>query len=279
MNGIGASPPQAGEGPFPSPYPLPGGWIGQELAASRLTRREGDPVSNGIGIGNGNGHGNEFRREGDGLEFLWDLFHRIYDVEGIVRVGGVGLLVVIVFVETGLMVGFFLPGDSLLVTAGLFAARGDLSMWSLNLLLSVAAIAGDTVGYAIGYRAGPRLFTREDSFWFNKKHLITTREFYDRHGGFTIVIARFLPILRTFAPVVAGVGAMRYVRFLSFNVFGGVGWVLSLTSAGYLLGRIVPNIDQHIHVVVAVVIALSLLPGAIKLVRERLRARAPAASD
>jgi len=213
------------------------------------------------------------------LEFLWELFHRIYDVEGLVRVGGLAALVAIVFVETGLMVGFFLPGDSLLVTAGLFAARGDLDMWSLNVLLSLAAIVGDTVGYAIGYRAGPRLFTREDSFWFNKRHLITTREFYERRGPFTIVIARFLPILRTFAPVVAGVGAMRYARFLSYNIFGGIGWVASLTCAGYFLGRLVPNIDRHIHVVIAVVIVLSLLPGVIKVVWGRLRARAPTASD
>ena len=218
-------------------------------------------------------------KEGESLEFLWDLFHRIYDVEGIVRVGGVALLVVIVFVETGLMVGFFLPGDSLLVTAGLFAARGDLSMWSLTTWLSLAAIAGDSVGYGIGARAGPHIFTREDSFWFSKKHLVTTKEFYERHGGYTIAIARFLPILRTFAPVVAGVGAMRYPRFLSYNVFGGIGWVLSMTSAGYFLWRVVPDIDRHIPVVIAAVIGLSLLPGGIKFARDRWRFRGSAASD
>ena len=211
------------------------------------------------------------------MEFLWELVHRIYDVESMVRAGGLTLLVVIVFVETGLMVGFFLPGDSLLVTAGLFAARGDLSMWSLIVLLSLAAIAGDTVGYGIGARAGPRVFTREDSFWFNKKHLATTRDFYDRHGAFTIVIARFLPIVRTFAPVVAGVGAMSYPRFLSYNVFGGIGWVLSMTCAGFFLGRIVPNIDSHIHLVIAIVIALSLLPAFIRFVLHRWKGRVPAA--
>ncbi len=210
------------------------------------------------------------------MEFLWDLFHRIYDVEGIVRVGGLALMVAIVFAETGLMVGFFLPGDSLLVTAGLFAARGDLSMWSLNVLLSLAAIVGDSVGYGIGARAGPRLFTREDSLWFHKKHLVTARDFYDRHGGFTIVIARFMPILRTFAPVVAGVGTMTYPRFLSYNVFGGIGWVVSMTSVGYFLGRTVPNIDQHIHLVIVIVIVLSLLPGGIRLARERWKVRQPA---
>ena len=212
----------------------------------------------------------------DPMEFLWELFHRIYDVEALVRVGGLALLIGIVFVETGLMVGFFLPGDSLLVTAGLFAARGDLSMWSLNVFLSLAAIAGDTLGYGIGARLGPRVFTREDSLFFNKKHLITTQEFYDRHGGFTIVVARFMPILRTFAPVVAGVGAMRYPRFISYNVFGGIGWVASMTSIGYFLGRTVPNIDRHIHVVIAIVIFLSLLPGIIKLVRDRWKVGEPA---
>ncbi len=210
------------------------------------------------------------------MESLWDLFHRIYDVEGIVRVGGLALMVAIVFAETGLMVGFFLPGDSLLVTAGLFAARGDLSMWSLNVLLSLAAIVGDSVGYGLGARAGPRLFTREDSLWFHKKHLVTTRDFYDRHGGFTIVIARFMPIVRTFAPVVAGVGAMTYPRFLSYNVIGGIGWVVSMTSVGYFLGRTVPNIEQHIHLVIVIVIVLSLLPGGIRLARERWKVRPPA---
>ena len=211
------------------------------------------------------------------MEFLWNLFHQIYNVEGLVRVGGLALIVAIVFAETGLMVGFFLPGDSLLVTAGLFAARGDLSMLTLNLFVSLAAIAGDTVGYWIGAKAGPRIFTRDDSIWFNKKHLLTTQEFYDRHGGFTIVIARFMPILRTFAPVVAGVGTMRYPRFLAYNVFGGIGWVLSMTTIGYLLGRAVPNIDRHIHVVIVIVIFLSLLPAIIKVVRERWKVRYPAA--
>ncbi len=211
------------------------------------------------------------------MEFLWALFHQIYNVEGLVRAGGLALIVTIVFVETGLMVGFFLPGDSLLVTAGLFAARGDLSLLTLNLFVSLAAIAGDTAGYWIGAKAGPRIFTRDDSIWFNKKHLLTTQDFYDRHGGFTIVIARFMPILRTFAPVVAGVGAMRYRRFLAYNVFGGIGWVLSMTTIGYFLGRTVPNIDRHIHVVIVVVIFLSLLPGIIKVVRERWKLRQPAA--
>ncbi len=207
------------------------------------------------------------------MEWLWQLFHRIYDVEALVRVGGLMALIAIVFVETGLLVGFFLPGDSLLVTAGLFAARGDLELWSIFVFVSLAAILGDALGYTIGARTGPRIFTREDSLLFHKKHLITTKEFYDRYGGITIVLARFMPIVRTFAPLVAGVGGMPYRRFAFYNVAGGIGWVVSMTSLGYFLGRAIPDIDRHIHVVIAAVIFLSLLPGIIKFARERLKLR------
>jgi membrane-associated protein len=207
------------------------------------------------------------------MEFLWDLFHRIYDVEFLVRTGGLVALIVIVFVETGLLVGFFLPGDSLLVTAGIFAARGDLDLVTLNASLSLAAIAGDSVGYWIGVRTGPKIFTREDSLFFNRKHLISAKEFYERHGGFTIFIARFMPIIRTFAPVVAGVGAMQYRKFIAYNVFGGIFWVLSMTLAGYFLGTLVPNIQERIHLVIAIVIVLSLLPAIIKFFSERSKAR------
>ncbi|HWX78354.1 MAG TPA: VTT domain-containing protein [Candidatus Acidoferrales bacterium] len=207
------------------------------------------------------------------MEFLWDLFHRIYDVEFLVRTGGLVALIVIVFVETGLLVGFFLPGDSLLVTAGIFAARGDLDLVTLNASLSLAAIAGDSVGYGIGVRTGPKIFTREDSLFFNRKHLISAKEFYERHGGFTIFIARFMPIIRTFAPVVAGVGAMPYRKFIAYNVFGGIFWVLSMTLAGYFLGTLVPNIQERIHLVIAIVIVLSLLPAIIKFFSERSKAR------
>jgi len=193
----------------------------------------------------------------------------------LVRWGGYVALAVIVFTETGLLIGFFLPGDSLLITAGLVAAAGGLDIWLLNVLLSAAAIVGDSVGYAIGYRAGPHIFTREDSRWFSKKHLVRTREFYERHGAKTIVIARFVPIIRTFAPVVAGVGQMSYRRFLFYNVAGGLGWVLSMTWAGYLLGNVVPNIDRHIHIVVIVVIVLSVIPIAVEVFRERRRQSAP----
>jgi membrane-associated protein len=207
------------------------------------------------------------------MEFLWNLFHQIYDVELLVRAGGLVLLTIIVFVETGLLIGFFLPGDSLLVTAGIFAAQGSLDLLTLNLALSAAAIAGDTVGYRIGYAAGPKIFTRENSLFFNRKHLISAKEFYDRYGGFTIVIARFIPIIRTFAPVVAGVAAMSYRRFLAFNVFGGIFWVMATTLAGYFLGTLIPNIQEQIHLVIAIVIFLSLLPGMIKFLSEWRKAK------
>jgi membrane-associated protein len=205
------------------------------------------------------------------LEFLYDLARGVYSLDDLVRWGGYVVLVAIVFVETGLLIGFFLPGDSLLITAGLVAATGALNIWWLNGLLIMAAIVGDSVGYAIGWRLGPRLFTREKSLLFNPAHVERTRRFYARHGSKTIVIARFVPIVRTFAPVVAGVGDMEYRRFLFYNVAGGVGWVTSMTWAGYLLGQTIPNIGDHIHVVVAVVIVLSVIPILVEVLRERRR--------
>ena len=189
----------------------------------------------------------------------------------LVRWGGYVALVAIVFTETGLLVGFFLPGDSLLITAGLVAAAGGLDIWLLNGLLIVAAIVGDSVGYAIGYRAGPRIFTREDSRWFNRRHLVRTREFYERHGGKTIVLARFIPIIRTFAPVIAGVGRMEYRRFLAYNVLGGIGWVSGLTWAGYVLGRTIPDIGRYIHIVIGIVVIVSVIPIGVEWWRARAR--------
>jgi membrane-associated protein len=194
-----------------------------------------------------------------------------HGLDDLIRWGGYVVLVAIVFTETGLLVGFFLPGDSLLITAGLVAATGHLNIWWLNGLLIVAAVVGDSVGYAIGWRAGPRLFTRPKSRLFNPRHVERTRAFYARHGAKTIVIARFVPIIRTFAPVVAGVGQMEYRRFVLYNVAGGVAWVTSMTWAGYALGQAVPNIGDHIHVVVAIVIVLSLIPIVIEVLRERRR--------
>jgi membrane-associated protein len=205
------------------------------------------------------------------LDLIQEAFRTLYNVPEVIRIGGMIGIVAIVFAETGLMIGFFLPGDSLLVTAGLFAARGDLNIVALNLLLMAAAVAGDATGYWIGYKAGRALYQRPDSLLFRRQHLVKTHEFYERHGGKTIVIARFMPIIRTFAPVVAGIGTMGYRKFASYNIVGGVTWVASMTLIGYFLGRSVPNIDQHIQLVVAAVIALSLLPGFVAWARERLR--------
>jgi membrane-associated protein len=204
-------------------------------------------------------------------EFLASVLSGAYSLDDLIRWGGYVVLVAIVFTETGLLIGFFLPGDSLLITAGLVAAAGGLNIWWLNVLLIVAAIVGDSVGYAIGLRLGPRIFTRPKSLLFNPRHIERTRAFYARHGPKTIVIARFVPIVRTFAPVVAGVGQMEYRRFLFYNVAGGVGWVTSMTWAGYLLGRAIPNIGDYVHIVVAVVIVLSLIPIVVEFARERRR--------
>jgi membrane-associated protein len=212
------------------------------------------------------------------VESLFDLTTGLvtgrYALDDLVKWGGYVALIAIVFVETGLLIGFFLPGDSLLITAGLVAAAGHLDIWWINLLLSLAAVLGDSTGYAIGRRLGPRLFTRPQSLLFNPRHVERTRTFYARHGAKTIVIARFVPIVRTFAPVVAGVGQMEYRQFLFYNVAGGVGWVTSMTWAGYLLGQTIPNVAERIHIVVGVVIVLSLIPIFVELIRERRRGSA-----
>jgi membrane-associated protein len=206
------------------------------------------------------------------MEYFKQLFHSLTDVETLVRVGGLTAMTIIVFAETGLMIGFFLPGDSLLVTAGVFAARGNLSIWALNGLLIAAAIIGDTVGYWIGRRAGEALFTRPKSLFFRPQHLRRAHEFYEKHGGKTIILARFMPIVRTFAPVVAGMGKMEYRRFLSFNVIGGVAWVVSMTLIGYFLGQFA-WVRKNIEIVIILVVFASILPGIIAFALEWLKKR------
>jgi membrane-associated protein len=204
------------------------------------------------------------------MHWLLDLFHRIRDVRGIIAWGGYVGLTAIIFAETGLLIGFFLPGDSLLVTAGLLAATtGVFNIWLLGLLLTVASILGNTMGYAIGKATGPRLFSREDSLLFNKKHLFRAREFYERHGGKTVIIARFMPIVRTFVPVVAGMGQMGYRRYTMYNVAGGIGWIWSMLLIGYFLGSYIPGVDQHIETVIIIVVFVSLLPGIIGWLKSR----------
>ncbi len=191
---------------------------------------------------------------------LEEFFSKLHHLDELIAWGGYVGLTIIVFCETGLLVGFFLPGDSLLVTAGLVASQGKLDIFKLNALLMAAAIIGDTVGYWIGYHAGPRLFNKEESFFFKKEYVKKTHDFFEKYGGKTIIIARFVPIVRTFAPTVAGVGRMTYRKFISYNVFGGILWVGSMTGAGYLLGETVPDIEKHLHFVILGIIAVSFLP-------------------
>lgn len=185
----------------------------------------------------------------------------LHHLPELIRWGGYTLLFLIVFAETGLLVGFFLPGDSLLVTAGLLCAVDNvMNIWILNGLLMFAAILGDTVGYMIGYHAGPKIFNKPNSLLFHKDHLLRAQKFYEKYGSKTIVLARFVPIVRTFAPTVAGVGKMKYSRFLAYNIFGGIGWVASMTLVGYFLGHAIPDIEKKVHWVALIVIILSIIP-------------------
>ena len=203
------------------------------------------------------------------MDFLQNFFRTVYNVPELIRIVGQYGLPLIIFAETGLLLGFFLPGDSLLITAGLFAARGDLSLPTLLATLIPAAIIGNATGYAIGKRTGKALYSRPDSLLFRREHLKMTHEYYERHGGKTIIIAQFAPILRTFAPVVAGVAEMGYRKFASYNVIGAILWITSMTLGGYLLGNVIPDIDKRIDLVIMVVIAVSLLPAIIAWLRSR----------
>lgn len=187
---------------------------------------------------------------------------------------GYALLFGIVFAETGLLVGFFLPGDSLLFTVGVVAGAGHLDVVAIIVLLIVAAIVGDGVGYLLGRNAGPLVFSRPDSRWFKKEYLDQTRKFYEKHGGKTIIYARFVPIIRTFAPFVAGVGNMSYRRFLSFNVFGGIGWVVLLTMMGYYLGDY-DLVRKNFEKVILAIVLVSVLPILIEFFKHRNRSKTP----
>jgi membrane-associated protein len=204
------------------------------------------------------------------MDTLSDLIHRLRDLPALIQWAGYVGLTAIIFVETGLFFGFFLPGDSLLVTAGLLASQGfSLDVYLLGLLLNIAAVVGDNTNYWIGRFMGPKVFTREESLFFRRRHVERAHEFYEKHGAKTIVLARFMPIIRTFAPLVAGVARMSYRTFLTYSVLGGTVWIWSMLFIGYFLGRMVPGIDKHIEKVIIVVIFLSILPGIISWLRER----------
>jgi membrane-associated protein len=206
------------------------------------------------------------------LESFFHFLRSLFDPEGLrelIRSGGAPLICGIVFVETGFLVGFFLPGDSLLITAGILAAGGFLPLgWLLGPVM-LCAIVGDQIGYWIGRSAGAALYKREDSFFFRRSHLQRAHEFYEKYGGRAVIFARFVPIVRTFCPPVAGAARMAYGRYVVFDIFGGIFWVGTMILGGYTLGRSVPNIGKYIHYVIAVVVIVSILPAVIGVLRSR----------
>src|SRR5437870_8616074 len=212
------------------------------------------------------------------LDAILQFFRALFNPDGLrelIRAGGSPLICTIVFVETGFFVGFFLPGDSLLVTAGIFSAAGVIPIKWLLLPVMFCAIVGDQIGYWIGRSAGAALYRREDSFFFRRGHLQRAHDFYEKYGGRAVILARFVPIVRTFCPPVAGAAKMPYASYLAFDICGGVFWVGAMILGGYSLGRSVPNIGERIHYVIAVIVVLSVLPAVISILRARRKVSAP----
>lgn len=206
------------------------------------------------------------------LESILHFLRALYDPEGLkelIRAGGAPLICLIVFVETGFFVGFFLPGDSLLITAGIFAAAGVIPLKYLLAPVMLCAIVGDQIGYWIGRTLGPALYKKEDSLLFRRSHLLRAHEFYEKYGGRAVILARFVPIVRTFCPPVTGAAKMSYSRYLIFDIFGGILWVGAMILGGFSLGRSLPNIGSRIHYVIVVVAVLSILPAIIGIWRSR----------
>lgn len=189
-------------------------------------------------------------------------------IELIKAVGYVGLFAT-VFAESGLFFGFFLPGDSLLFTAGLLAAQGTFHIWVLLPLLAIAAIAGDSVGYWTGRKLGGWLMKQKDTFFFQKKHLVQAQRFYEKHGGKTLILARFMPAVRTFAPIVAGMANMHYDTFLSYNVIGGLLWAVGMTLLGYFLGRVIPDVDKYLLPIIGAIVVISAVPALLHMRGEK----------
>ena len=206
------------------------------------------------------------------LDAILQFFRALFNPEGLkelIRQGGAPLICTIVFIETGFFVGFFLPGDSLLVTAGVLSAGEVIPLRWLLAPVMFCAIVGDQIGYWIGRSAGAALYRKEDSFLFRRSHLQRAHDFYERYGGRAVILARFVPIVRTFCPPVAGAAKMSYARYLTYDIFGGIFWVGAMILGGYSLGRTIPNISQRIHYVIAVVVFLSLLPAIIGYLKAR----------
>ncbi len=209
-------------------------------------------------------------------------FHQVSSLDELIRWGGYTVLFFIVFAETGLFFGFLLPGDSLLITAGLVAASGKLGFWETNVVMISAAILGDSTGYFIGRALGRKLFEKEDSLIFRREYLIRTQNFYAKHGGKTIFFARFVPVIRSFATTVAGIAKMSYSRFIAFSVSGAITWIASLTSLGYFLGSQFPELDTYINLIISVTVLAIISSIIFKLIRAKIelqRAKSAKASD
>jgi membrane-associated protein len=204
----------------------------------------------------------------DGVQLIHDLIALLRDPGPIIQWGGYPALALIIFLETGAMVAF-LPGDSLLFVAGLYASKGQLNILVLVVLLSAMAVLGDAVSYTIGSRVGPKIFNRPRSRVFRPEHVEAAHAFYEKHGGKAIVIARFVPLVRTFVPVIAGVAGMRYRDFALFNISGGIAWVVSMTVGGYFLGSVFPEMGKHIEKVIIVIVLLSVLPMVLEYVKAK----------
>jgi membrane-associated protein len=207
-----------------------------------------------------------------GVQLIHDLIALLRDPGPIIQWGGYPALALIIFLETGAMIAF-LPGDSLLFVAGLYASKGQLNIAVLVILLSTMAILGDATSYTIGARVGPKIFNRPRSRLFKPEHIAAAHAFYEKHGGKAIVIARFVPLVRTFVPVIAGVAGMSYRQFALFNIAGGIGWVVSMTVGGYFLGSLFPDLGKHIEKVIIVIVVLSVLPMVIEYVKAKRKAK------
>lgn len=192
-----------------------------------------------------------------------------FDLVEIIKTAGLFGVFTIVFLESGMLIGFFFPGDSLLFTAGFLASQGFIDIVPLVVGCFIAAVAGDSVGYYIGHKFGRRLFNKEDSLFFHKDHLKKAEAFYEKHGGKTIILARFMPVIRAFAPVVAGIGAMKYSTFLFYNLFGGFLWAVCLTLAGYYLGSLIPDVDKYLLPIVGFIILASVAPAFYHILKDK----------
>lgn len=191
------------------------------------------------------------------------------DIISLVKTAGYFGLSGIIFAESGLLIGFFLPGDSLLFTAGFLASQGFLDIYILYPLLFISAVLGDSVGYAFGYRLGPKIFKKEESIFFAKENINRAQLFFEKHGGKTIILARFIPVIRTFAPILAGVGKMHYATFIVYNLIGALLWAIGLLALGYFLGNLIPDVDRYLLPIILAIIILSVLPNIIHLMKNK----------